>query len=139
MRSQSRLFFSLSHGFAWGLDSSYHLSKYTFRVLDQIRSTYLFEDSTWFVGLPKSSSLLTTFLETRHDLWACYVFFIIDLKYSFKKSVTNGTWCMHNLLLFGNTEYKLKKNGKVFLRPYWHLFRKKVWIYKHYKINLLKM
>mgnify|MGYP001477141847 CR=1 FL=1 len=37
---------SLSHGHAWGLDSSYHLSKYTFRVLDQIRSTYLFEDST---------------------------------------------------------------------------------------------
>ena len=43
MRGQSCLFFSLSHGCAWGLDSHYHLSKHTFRVLDEIRTTYLYE------------------------------------------------------------------------------------------------
>ena len=46
------------------------------------------EDLAWFAGLR---------------------FIIIDLKYIVKKSVTNGTWWMHNSLLFGITKYKFGK------------------------------
>ena len=77
-----------------------YTSAYTYSVLSKIQ-TYLFwcknqdflfslrniENITWFVGLCSYSLLLT---------WN-----------RLKKSVTNGTWCMRNLLLLGNTEYKL--------------------------------